>query len=61
MQLGKQLQILLEEKSKLQRENQRLQSENNGLQELLSYAIPSQLQEGEEAGDAVAGHHNPAQ
>ena len=61
MQLGKQLQILLEEKSKLQRENQRLQSENNGLQELLSYAIPSQLQEGEEGMDAVAGHHNPAQ
>ena len=41
MQLEKQLQILLQEKAKLQMENQKLQSENNGLQELLSYAIPS--------------------
>ena len=53
LQLGKQLQILLQEKAKLQRENHRLVSENNGLQELLSYAMPpggdpGDLDQGEE-------------
>ncbi|QDZ24277.1 hypothetical protein HOP50_13g68130 [Chloropicon primus] len=53
LQLGKQLQILLEEKAKLQRENQRLLSENNGLQELLSYAIPSGDPEGGEQDEGA--------
>lgn len=53
-QLGTQLQILLEEKMKLQRENQRLLTENSGLQELLSYAIPG---DGDEVQEACEGSY----
>ena len=39
---------------KLQRENQRLLTENSGLQELLSYAIPG---DGDEVQEACEGSY----